>query len=194
MLAGTCHDHNTGRILINKASVHGPDFPGHRFAPAAAATAHRPPSNSGGHRIRTLTATAAPGPRSTSGRSRRIACGSLMEAWLVFCSSRPPFARGGRFGKGLVKWWPLRGNRVLSPCPPAGESLSPFPFPLSAERGQRRVAAGRSPRRPRPPFTSKNICLLVQPGLRLLKTVDGLVARHGIGDVSFNTPLAGVHA
>jgi hypothetical protein len=28
------------------------------------------------------------------------------------------------------------------PPVPGGESLSPFPFPLSSERGQRRVAAG----------------------------------------------------
>ena len=194
MLAGTCHDHNTGRILIIKASVHEPGVPGHRFAPAAAATVHRPPSNSCGHRIRTLPGDRHARPVEDSRRSCRIA-DRLAEGNAVdFCSSRPPFARGGRFGKGLVKWWPLLGNRVLSPCPPRGNLSPPSRSPSQQRGGSGGWRAGRSPRRPRPPVTSKTICIFVQPRVRLLKTTDGLAARHGIGDVSFNTPPAGVYA
>jgi hypothetical protein len=63
---------------------------------------------------------------------------------LVLLGSVPKsIRRGDQSGKGLVSGGRFAANVLSPPYPPVGESLSLFPFPLSSERGQRRVALGR---------------------------------------------------
>src|ERR1035441_9927146 len=60
---------------------------------------------------------------------------------ICFCSDRPHRLGGAGPAKDWLSGVAASGESVFSPpCPPVGESLSPFPFPLSSERGQRRVA------------------------------------------------------
>jgi hypothetical protein len=48
---------------------------------------------------------------------------------LVLLVPVPNSSRGDQSGKGLVKWWPLRGDSVLIVSP------TPFPFPLPVREG-----------------------------------------------------------
>jgi hypothetical protein len=120
--------HPGGRVLSGSASL-----------PSLRDRLRRPPAYSCGSRAATVT----PGPRSTAGRSCRIARWFADGSVLVFARPGPRETRGDQSGKGLVSGGRYAANVIEPPVPRFGESLSPFPFPLPSGRGQRRVDLGK---------------------------------------------------